>query len=401
MKFSIKNFVTERVSRYFTELDRVSDQYIYVNELSDLPTPVGGAITLEADATYYLTDFVDLEGNRLIGNSNTTILGASSENCGLTSTGLGVGVPLLTSEWTMPIRHITFKDIDTAFSFDGNTNLVALDWTGVNFLNVPNIGTINSCDNFIFTKGAFLNSQGLTLTGTIGTIAFNQSLFRGQGSSGSIFNLSSELTVTRRFRIIYSSLIAFGSTVGITLDASATIPVQGAILDTCNFSGGGTYLTGITYQDNQALFVNNVGIINSREVSQYYMNGNATATTVSATNTEYKAAGTTTSGSLTSKFTNTDNRATYTGSIERIFSVTATLSVTSGNNNQIGMYVAKNSVIIAESETYMTTNGSGRAEAAAIQALVTLTTNDYIEIWVENATATNDITVTDLNVMIQ
>jgi len=372
----------------------------FIRFKEDFPTPSGGVITLEADVTYFLTDFIDLDGDRLVGASNTTIIGGSSENCGLTSTGLSVGVPLLTSEWTTPIRHITFKDVDTGVSFDGNTNLVALDWTGVNFLNVANVGTIDTCDNFIFTKGAFLNAQGLIITGTIGTVAFNQSLFNASTNTP-IFSLDSGLTITRRFRIIYSSIIAVGTETAISLNASATLPNEGVILDTCNFAGGGTYLSGIDFQDNEALFVNNVGITNSREVSQYYMNGNTTATAVAAKNTEYKAAGTTTSGSLTSKFTNTDNRATYTGSIERIFTVSATLSVTSGNNNQIGMYVAKNGTVIPESETYMTTNGSGRAEAAAIQAIVTLATNDYVEIFVENATSVNNITVTELNVIIQ
>ena len=35
-----------------------------------------------------------------------------------------------------------------------------------------------------------------------------------------------------------------------------------------------------------------------------------------------------------------------------------------------------------------------------MQTLVSLTATDYIEIWVENATGTQDITVTDLNVII-
>lgn len=377
-----------------------SDKIVFVGTKDDFPTPVGGVITLLPNVTYFITGHVDLLGDRLVGSENTTIIGGSSENCTLTSTGLTAGTPLLTTSWTTPIRHISFKDVDTAFSIDGTVNLVALDWTGVNFVNVLNVGTINTCDNFIFTKGAFLNAQGLVITGTVGTVAFNQSLFNASTNTP-IFSIDSSAVITRRFRIIYSSIISVGTETAIDVDVSATIPNEGLILDTCNFAGGGTYLSGVDFQDNQALFVNNVGITNSREVSQYYMNNNATATTVSATNTEYKAEGTTTSGSLTSKFTNTDNRATYTGSIERIFSVTVTMSVTSGNNNQIGVYIAKNGTVIPESETYMTTNGSGRAESTPAQALVTLATNDYIEIFVENATAANDITVTNLNVMIQ
>jgi hypothetical protein len=143
-----------------------------------------------------------------------------------------------------------------------------------------------------------------------------------------------------------------------------------------------------------------VGIINSRENSLYFMNGNATATVIAATGTAVKVAGTTTSGAVTSKFTNTNNRATYIGAIDRLFKLTATMSIESGNNHIIGVYVAKNGALINDSEVHITTNAGGRAEAAAVQASVQLEANDYLEIWVENDTAATDITVTNLNVII-
>jgi hypothetical protein len=66
----------------------------FVASKSDLPSPVGGVITLLAEHTYYFTADVDLLGDRLLGSQDTVILGASSENCSITSTGLGVGVAL-------------------------------------------------------------------------------------------------------------------------------------------------------------------------------------------------------------------------------------------------------------------------------------------------------------------
>lgn len=379
-----------------------TEQIVFVSKKSDFPTAVDGVITLEDNKTYYITSNVDLTGDRLVGGANTTILGASSENCSLTSTGLGVGVPLLSSIYTTPIRHIAINDVDTAVSFDGtsNPNEMALDWTGVNFVNVPNIGNIKEASNFIFDKGAFLNSKGLKFDGTIGTIALNNSLFSGDGLAGSLLEILSTCTITRRFRVIYSSVVSFSSTIGINVSGSASIPNESYILDTVNFSGGGTYLSGVVVTDNKTLFVNCKGINNTDEISQYYMNGNVTTTTIVATDTPTKVLGTTTSASVTQKFTNTDNKATYDGSIARYFKVTATLSVESGNNNQVGCYIAKNGTVLNDSEVYGTTSGSGRAENIVIQTLVELTTNDYIEIFVENATASNNITVTDLNVII-
>lgn len=374
----------------------------YVTSLADLPPPSSGVITLEADHTYFFIGTVDLQGNRMVGQFNTCILGYSSENAFITSTGLGAGVALFTTAWTTPIRHVTFKDVDTALDIDGLGNdPVALDWTGVNFTNVPNIGVIKDVGNFIFTKGAFLSSQGLSFDGTFGTISIADSLLQGTGAAGAIVTLPSTLTVTRRFRIIYSSIVAFGFTTGLDVSTSASIPVEGYILDTINFSGGSTYQAGVTFEDNKALFVRCRGITNSREVSQYYMNGNLTTTNIASSGVAYKVEGATTSNARTSKFTNTDNRATYIGAFSRNFYAVATLSMSSSTNQLIGSYIAKNGTILTESEIYLQTDNNGDITNVTIQALVDLDTNDYIEVFVENASSSSNITVSDMNVTIQ
>lgn len=377
--------------------------FTYVTQLSDLPAPDGlGDIQLESNHTYYFIGTVDLLGNRMIGGFNTCLLGPSSENAFITSTGLQTGFALLRTVWTTPVRHVSFSDVDTALYIeDTQPGPLALDWTGVNFVNVPNIGFVNGCDNFILTKCAFLNSQNLRIGNTSGTISIADSLLSGTGAAGSVIRFDSTCVITRRFRVIYSAFIAFGSTVGISVEAGATLPASGFILDTVNFGGGSTYLSGISFQDNEAVISNCVGVINSREVSQYYINGNTTSTAIATAGVAVKAAGTTTSGPLTSKFTNTANRATYTGAVAKIFKGTATLSLSAGNNDSIGVYFAKNGTIIPESEMYATTDSNGELVNVTAQALVTLATNDYLEIFVENESAAVDITVADMNVIIQ
>ena len=377
-----------------------SGAYYFVSSLSGLPKAQNGVITLKANATYYFTGLIDLLGSRLLGSENTVILGASSENSRIKSTGLGVGVPLFTTEWTTPIRHVTFQDVDTALAIDGNINPpLALDWTGVNFLNVPNIGTINTADNFIFSKGAFLNSQNLQFDGSHGTIGIDNSIFVGNGSSGNILDILSTATITRRFRLIYSSMVVFGSTVGINVNSSATIPTEGYILDTINFSGGGTYLIGVDYTDNKTRFVNSKGIENTAEIGNYFMTNNAISTVISTIDTPVKVLGTTTANAINQKFTHTDNRLTYVGALIRDFQVTATVSLTSGNNNVIGVYVAKNGTVINSSEMYSTTSSGGRSESITCQTILELNQNDYVEIFVENSSSTTNITVEYLNVI--
>lgn len=99
------------------------------------------------------------------------------------------------------------------------------------------------------------------------------------------------------------------------VSTSATISNEGYILDTINFAGGGTYITGVQFDDNKSLFVNCKPISNSGNIAQYYMTANATTTTVGAIDTFYKVAGTTSSGTYVEKFTLTNNRATYSGSL--------------------------------------------------------------------------------------
>ncbi len=377
---------------------RLSENLVIVDSVSDFPAASSGVIVLEDNVTYFIAGTIDLAGDRLIGGQNTTIIGGSSENCRIKSTGL-TGTALITSEYSLPLRSLTLEASIAVFLDAGGNVNQALDWFGVNFTDCATVGTVANYNNFIMNDCAFLNSAGLTINGTIGTVGVMNTLFDGRASSTAI-TVPSTCTISRRLRISYSAFIVDSGEIGIEVDSSATIPVEGYILDTVNFSGAGSYVVGVAHTDNKALFSNCRGIQNSSELSYYTMTGNATATTIASANVEYKVSGTTTSDGVTQKFTNTSNRATYTGAITRLFKVTSTASLTSGNNHQVGFYVAKNGTVIAASETYVTTSGAGRAENVTVQALVSLATNDYIEMFVENATSATDVTVTDLSVIV-
>jgi len=234
---------------------------IFVTSKSDLPTAVSGVITLEANKTYFFTTIVDLTGDRLVCGANTTILGGSSENCVIKSTGLSSSTALITSVYSLPIRNITITH-GTALNLDGDGTTTALDWFGVNFTDCATIGTIKDYTNFIMQDSAFLNSGGMTLDGTIGTVGFTQCLFDCATTTTGI-TIASTANITRRFRIIYSSFVTLSGETSINVSSSATIGNERYILDTVNFSGGGTYITGVDQTSNKSLFVNCVGITNT------------------------------------------------------------------------------------------------------------------------------------------
>lgn len=372
----------------------------FVSNADDFPKPVNGVITLKDNQTYYLTDNVDLKGSRLVGGQNSCIIGATSENCSLTSTGLASGTALISSQWSLIARHFTITH-GTALDLDasGNSNQ-ALDWFGVNFLDCATIGTIANYDNFIYQTGAFLNSSGLTMDGTIGTVGLSQCLIN-PASGGTGIIIPATANITRRFRVIYSSFVVLSGETGINVSTSATVPVEGYILDTVNFAGGGTYTTGVAVDDNKALWINNRGVLNSAEIGFMTLNGNATATSIATQGVAVKAAGTTALQAITQKFSHTSNRLTYAGAITRDFKITVSASITSGNNNVIGNYIAKNGTVVANSEIYITTNAGGRAENVTIQTVVSLATDDYVEFFVENDTGTTNITVTDMAFIVE
>jgi len=376
------------------------NNFIFVNTPGDLPTAVSNVITLLANVTYFFTTTVDLIGDRIVCGLNTVILGASSENCVLKSTGLNSSTALITSVYSLPIRNITFTH-GTVLNLDGDGTTTALDWYGVNFTDCATVGTIKDYTNVIIESGAFLNSANLTLDGTIGTVGFSNSLFDGRTSQTTLI-IPSTANITRRFRIIYSSFITSSGETGINFSTSATISDERYILDTVNFSGGGTYLTGVTETSNKALYSGCVGITNTAVNGQLYMQSNATATVVSATNTFYKVLGTTTASADNSKYTHTNNRLTNDASIRRKYLIHCALSFDSGNNNvcQFGFYDSVLGTIRTPSKTKSTANGSGRAESVSFSCVVSHIQGDYLEIHCANTTGTNNITVTDMNFII-
>jgi len=373
---------------------------IFVTTKTDLPTAVSGVITLEANKTYFFTAIVDLTGDRLVCGANTTILGGSSENCVIKSTGLSSSTALITSVYSLPIRNITITH-SKALNLDGDGTTTALDWFGVNFTDCATIGTIKDYTNFIMQDSAFLNSGGLTLDGTIGTIGFTQCLFDLASTTTGI-TIASTANITRRFRIIYSSFVTLSGETSINVSSSATIGNERYILDTVNFSGGGTYISGVDQTSNKSLFVNCVGITNTAVNGQLYMQGNTTATTVSASNTFYKVSGTTTASADNAKYTHTNNRLTNDASISRKYLIQCILSFTSSANDvcEFGFYDSKLSAIRTPSKTKATSNASGRAENVSFTCVVSHTNGDYLEIHCSNTSGARNITVDQLNFIV-
>ena len=127
---------------------------------------------------------------------------------------------------------------------------------------------------------------------------------------------------------------------------------------------------------------------------QVYMQGNATATVIASTATPVLVAGTWTVDLSTNATCTTAGRITYTGTTTQILTINAALSLdpASGANQNLQVYLYKNGSAIAGSRIEAKVN---TAEHLAVPLVyqISMATNDYIEIYVQNSTATNNITV--------
>lgn len=138
----------------------------------------------------------------------------------------------------------------------------------------------------------------------------------------------------------------------------------------------------------------------SPSVGGAYMEGNATATTVALVSTWYKIAGVTTAyGSLVDFSMPASNRLTYGGTTTRHMMVAATLVVTNATANQVGeVSIYKNGTIVPGATMGFKTLVGGDPTIVSVIAQVELAPTDYIELFIQNTTGANDMTVTYLNV---
>lgn len=376
-----------------------SSSFSFVNSADDFPAAVAGVRVLPAGSAYYLTTAVDLQGDRIECDGKCAIVGSSPEISQITSTGLASGTALITSTFSLTLSNVQIEEVGTALDLNASSNSdEALDWTSVNFLNVDTVGTITTYDNFIGQLIGFLNSGGLTFAGTFETVGFDNSLFNAAPGT-TVIAFDAAAVITRRFRVDSSSFVALAGETALSVPDTITIPTDGYILNGVNFSGGGTYQTGIVVDSLASNFNDCIGITNTTYAGEITMQGNATETVISSTGVAVKVLGTTVLNAITQKFTMpANNRLTYVGAQTKTFKVAISVSFTSNNNKKIGFFVAKNGSLILSSEAYFTSsNGSA---ALNVQSLVTMETDDYIELFVENDTDTSNVTVETMSMII-
>lgn len=131
-----------------------------------------------------------------------------------------------------------------------------------------------------------------------------------------------------------------------------------------------------------------------------FMEDNATVTVIASVNTWTKIAGTTVAGPLYRFTMPANNRLQYTGAQTRAFSVAVGLSIRaeSGTNKTFEVAVFKNGTLIQAGKQAVKISTDD--VALPVISLVSLATNDYIEVFARNITDALDCIIKNMQVVV-
>ncbi|MFB9057556.1 hypothetical protein ACFFU9_12475 [Mariniflexile ostreae] len=183
-----------------------------------------------------------------------------------------------------------------------------------------------------------------------------------------------------------------------------------------SFSGDGNYVNGsspyIGYNFTNDWDVNCPGLKvetdnnATGDINLDYSVGSGATTAFSGTgmSSRTKLSGNTTSENLF-RFRSSpgiNNRIIYDGMQTRFFNVSASVSFQGDNNNAVFVfYILKNGSILEETKVYREVGENNDVGALAIIGTIELSTNDYIEVWVERYSGAGNLLAVSMNLSIR
>jgi hypothetical protein len=199
------------------------------------------------------------------------------------------------------------------------------------------------------------------------------------------------------------------------MDITGITSISGdAVMESVVFSGGGNYINGNSpypgYNFTTDWSVNCPGLPEETDkvsTGYIYFNAeNSTTTNVILDNVPVKMAGVTTAGEFFRMNDDgaIDNRIKYKGAKPKTFTISCSATVersSNGSRNIYSLIIYKNGVMVPSIISEQTfENGVSKGNFNLLGA-ITLTTDDYIEVYVSTDNRNIDPTVTRFNLVVQ
>lgn len=362
---------------------------VTVRTAADLPTPSVGVITL-ADRTEYFFAEDFTTSDRFVLGDKTLIRGPDSGLVTLTYTGTGV---MFTSTKTWRIERIRVDCATGQFFSMIGTGAEVIQAVDMTVVSCDIVGVIEDIAAAQISNTSFedIKSDGIAFTGNVSTYISATDLIVLNG--GTMFDLGTATFDNLSIGGANTAILAAGTTFLSGAAASANINAGGlGSLEDTRFSGTGTRLSGVTTSDALWQFFSNDDIPDTRPCGLSSFNTPTTTTADQDTPTLIAGTWTVEDGS---QFTmDTGGRGTYDGGKDFRASISCSVAVeaASGSNKNITVYVAKNGTIVSNSGITAQVS-SNDPRTVGLMWEETLSTTNFIEIFVENNTDGVGLTV--------
>jgi hypothetical protein len=372
------------------------DNFVLVKKVSDLPAPSGGVITLDENTYYEINGTIALTNP--INLNNAYLSGVDANEDILTSAGT-----VFSGSTGGSIRNITITGGGTAFNLSGpglatNSSLL-LQNTVIDGMN--SVGTISGFGIYFGNIVQFVNnSNGITYSNIGNLLLNNQGWF--DSNNGTFETLSGSFGLVEKvsgFSTVNGSDVA--------LNVSSNPAVGNGVISGTVFSGTtsapsgyvnrytvGSY-PGFSFTNNWSISCPGIPRESDDAASgNYYYNGSLTTgftqNISNGTAVKIVGTGTTTANSLFRFSAPSTNNLTYLGKKTRNFQINASLSVrvTGAAGDFYALIMAKNGTVIIESNAVVRIDSDAEIQNVAINSIVSLAPNDFIEIYVQRLTGT-------------
>jgi hypothetical protein len=370
---------------------------VNVYSLADLPTPSGGAITLDATKMYVFSGIVNISPNYLNLNG-ANLRGTDPSKDGVMSTVNG-GVLRSTgvSVFLENLLVIPGSSATKAYDFaDASGGKYCNIFSGCSVVDAVTpslgVGQISGFEAITFTKNYWSCKDGLKVTGNVGKFTAAYTFITGITAGSGIEFLSgstiNDIDLSNNY-FIYS-----GQT-GIKVNAGATI--DRGRLTTNMFRDVANPLQGIDSYSLGWSMSQNTDVPNSRAYSFIYFSANTTATFLpSPFGSFYKIQGATTTIDA-KRFTTSDNRITYIGVEPIVGKVSIVIGAKAPtNNSDYSIALGKNSVALVAPISSMASTTNNQSFQIILNTEVDLVTGDYLEAFISRRSSTTSLTVEEL-----
>ena len=391
-----------------TSISKKQDKFVkQVYSASDFDNPA------RSDVAYVINGAIDLGSTQInYGSGGLTIKGSAFNTSFLVSNTDNYTMFNGTAGGNIDFKDVTFTTSGAnskVFGLADSAGNSALDLTRVNFVGCTSLGYIDayrqlfvavcaliSCDDGLEFRGTW--SGGARITDTIALFSGDNFKFFGAGSGltfGSRFFTNANIQLPAAATSSVSDFSPSNFTQSNQFQMTGAQVTRGGVID----NDDPNYFPNISETDSECLWLGNTGI-NNTDIGGFWRVTTEIGTVIADTAVLYKLAGTTTYSNLDHFTQTTDNAFVFDSSIQTSVDLFASFELEGNNGDEIKVVVrvwdesaaayVDFSEIIKPIVNY--TDPSDRAIFTIVDR-VKVSQNDRIELWVQNLTATNDVTL--------